>query len=95
VNPANVSATNAATGASVTAAGVAAGGFGPNGLPASTSGTTIVSAAGSAPVEPGTGTGIPGVPNTGLGNNLVLLAEIVLAGLIALMGAFYLGRKQA
>lgn len=96
VTPGAVSATNAATGAAVTPVGVAAGGFGPNGLPASTSGTIIVSALGSNPVPPGTTPDTtPGVPNTGLGGNIVLLAELALAGLIALMGAFYLGRKQA
>ncbi len=97
VAPGSVVATNAATGASVTPVGVVAGGFGPNGLPASTSGTVIVSAAGSAPVDPGTdtGSGTPGVPNTGLGSNMMLLGQLMLAGLIALLGAFYLGRKQA
>ncbi len=97
VTPGTVTATNAATGASVTPTGIAAGGFGPNGLPASTSGTVIVSAVGTAPVQPGTGdTGTtPGIPNTGLGGNAMLLVEILLAGVIALFGAFYLGRKQA
>ncbi len=98
VTPGSVAATNAATGASVTPVGIAAGGFGPNGLPASTSGTVIVSAQGSTPVTPGTGTGsgtgTPGVPNTGLGGNVALLATLVLAGMVALFGSFYLGRKQ-
>jgi hypothetical protein len=97
LTPGNVLATNAATGAAISPLAFPAGSFGPNGLPASTSGTTIVSAIGTAPVAPGTGTdgSTPGVPNTGLGGNIALLAELVLAGLIALMGAFYLGRKQA
>ncbi len=96
INPASVTASNASTGAVVTPVGVALGNFGPNGLPASTSGTTIVSAIGTAPVAPGTLPGTtPGVPNTGFGGNNALLAEIMLAGLIALIGAFYLGRTQA
>lgn len=96
VTPGNLGATNASTGAAVTAQGVPAGGFGPNGLPASTSGTIIVSAVGTAPVDPGTIPGTtPGVPNTGLGGNMQLLGVLMLAGLIALMGAFYLRRTQA
>lgn len=96
VIPGNVVAKNAATGLSITPIGIAAGAYGPNGLPASTSGTLIVSAAGSTPVPPVTDPDTtPGVPNTGLGNNIMLLGSLLLAGLIALMGAFYLGRKQA
>ncbi len=95
INPASVAVTNAATGVAVTPVGVPAGGTGPNGLPASTSGVTVVTAVGTAPVPPASGDTTPGVPNTGLGGNIVLLAELMLAGLIALFGAFYLGRKQA
>ena len=96
VAPNSVLATNAATGASVTPVGLPSGATGPNGLPASTSGTVIVSAVGTAPVTPGTGTGsdTPGVPNTGVGSEAGLLAVIAIAGIIALFGAFYLGRKQ-
>ncbi len=92
VNPSGVLATNAATGASVTPVGIAAGGVGPNGLPASTSGTVIVSAVGTTPVED-TDTN-PGIPNTGLGTNVSLMI-IAFAGLIALMGSLYLGRSRA
>lgn len=95
VNPSQVSVTNANTGAAVTAVGVASGGFGPNGLPASTSGTVVVTTAGSNPVPPTDTGSTPGVPNTGLGGSMTLLLELALAGLIALVGAFYLGRKQA
>jgi hypothetical protein len=96
VNPANVSATNAATGVSVTPAGVPSGGIGPNGLPASTSGTVIIAAVNSTPVPPGTDPDTtPGVPNTGLGSAGSMALMIVLAGIIALMGSFYLGRSRA
>lgn len=96
VTPGSVAATNAATGATVTPVGIPAGGTGPNGLPASTSGTIIVSAPGTAPVDPGTDTDTtPGVPNTGMGTETGFLALISIAGIIALFGAFYLGRKQA
>jgi hypothetical protein len=94
VNPGSVGATNASTGAAVTPVGVPAGGFGPNGLPASTSGTIIVTAVGSATTQPGdTGT-IPGVPNTGMGIDLTLMV-VALAGIIASAGALYLGRARA
>jgi LPXTG-motif cell wall-anchored protein len=36
----------------------------------------------------------PGVPNTGLGSSAGLLAVIAIAGIIALFGAFYLGRRR-
>ncbi len=99
VTPGNVRATNASTGAAVTPVGIPAGGTGPLGLPASTSGSVIVSAAGTTPVTPGTSTGTgtgstPGVPNTGLGSAAGLLSVIAIAGIIALLGAIYLGRKQ-
>jgi LPXTG-motif cell wall-anchored protein len=97
VTPGTVTASNASTGASVTPAGIPAGGTGPLGLPASTSGTVTVSAVGTAPVTPGTGTDMgstPGVPNTGLGSSAGLLAVIAIAGIIALFGAFYLGRRR-
>lgn len=95
INPGAVSATNASTGATVTPVAVAAGGTGPNGLPASTSGSIVVTAQGTTipgDTDPGT---TPGVPNTGAGSETGMLAVISIAGLIALMGAFYLGRKQA
>lgn len=95
ITPGSVMATNASSGGSVTAVGVAAGGTGPNGLPASTSGSVAVTAQGTTiPGDTDTGT-IPGVPNTGIGTGLGILAMISIAGLIALMGAFYLGRKHA
>jgi LPXTG-motif cell wall-anchored protein len=96
VTPGNVSATNTVTGTVATPVGIPAGGYGPNGLPASTSGTTLVSAVGSNTGGNGSGTGdtTPGVPNTGVGSAAGLLALISIAGIIALFGAFYLGRTK-
>lgn len=72
----------------------AAVGFGPSGLPASTSGTVTVTALGTAPVQPGSGTGAgttPGVPNTGAGGAAgAFLFVLALAALAAAAGAAYL-----
>ncbi len=98
VNPSSASATNASTGATITPTGFS--GTGPNGLPASTSGTVIVSAAtggtGGNGGSGGVGTNTPGVPNTGLGGNLATALGLLLAsGLIALGGYAYLSRRRA
>lgn len=85
VTPGSIAATNAATGASVTAAQF-------SGTGSATSGTVIVSAAGTSPVPPpstgGDDTGTPGVPNTGVGDAALFLLAI--AGLLALFGAAYI-----
>jgi hypothetical protein len=88
--PGNVGATNPTTGAAIT--GVPATGIGPNGLPAATSGTVIVT--GTVPGGGGgTGTTTPGIPNTGLGGNVAMtLGILLLAGLLALGGAALMRR---
>lgn len=94
INPASITATNAATGAPVVATGVV--GFGPNGLPASLSGSVIVSADAGTGTGTGTGTstGTPGVPDTGMGGTSALsLLALVLAGLVALVSGMYLRRS--
>ncbi len=96
INPANVGATNASTGAAVTASGVT--GFGPQGLPGSTSGTVIVSAAGSGSNTGGsTGgdSGTPGVPNTGAGGTAAgIILLLAAAGLAFVSGSAYLRKAH-
>lgn len=91
INPSAVSATNAATGAAVTPNAVV--GIGPNGLPASTSGTVIVSALGTNPVPPVPSDPTPGVPNTGAGGAMAAILLLMgIAGIVALSGSMYLRR---
>ncbi len=82
VAPGQVGATNPATGASII--GVPVTGTGPNGLPAATSGTVIV----TGTVTGGNGgTTTPGIPNTGLGGNIAMtMGVIALLALLALGG---------
>ncbi len=94
VNPSSITASNASTGAAVTATGVV--GFGPNGLPASLSGSVIVSADAGTGTGTGTGTstGTPTVPDTGMGGTVALsLFALALAGLVALGSGMYLRRS--
>jgi hypothetical protein len=90
INPSSVAASNASTGATVIPTALV--GTGPNGLPASTQGTVIVSAFGSGVGEGPTGdTGTPGAPNTGAGGLAVQLALILaLSATVAGGGAMYL-----
>lgn len=95
ITPSALTATNVSTGAAITP--TASVGFGPNGLPASTSGTVIVSSVDSAgEVDPAPGTGTPGVPNTGLGGNAAMtLALLLLSALVALGGVAFLRSRVA
>ncbi len=87
VVPANVGATNPTTGAAVT--GVATTGTGPNGLPAATTGTVIV----TGTVPGGNTTTTPGIPNTGLGGGMAMtLGALFLAALFALGSVAYMRR---
>lgn len=93
VTPGNVPATNASTGGSVIPTALV--GVGPNGLPAATQGTVIVTAVGSAIGEGPTGnTGTPGAPNTGAGGLAVQIALILaLSATVAAGGAMYLRHR--
>jgi len=84
INASAIAAVDAVTGATITAS--PASGIGPNGNPAATTGTIIVSAAtGIPPIDPGT----PGVPNTGAGGSAQTALILALSALIALVGAVY------
>ena len=87
INPAAIVATNVTTGAGVTPTAVV--GVGPNNLPASLGGTVLV----SGPADTGTGTGTPGVPDTGAGDTMNTLFILVLSALVALVSGFYLRRS--
>ncbi len=93
ITPSAFSATNASTGASITP--TASIGFGPNGLPASTNGTVIVTSVDSAGEDTTSEPSAPGVPNTGLGGGaLMTLGMLLLSALLALSGAMLLRRTQ-
>lgn len=90
ISPSGVVATDVVTGATVTPTAVV--GAGPNGLPAASSGTVIVSAStgtGGNGGTGGTGDDTPGIPNTGAGDINTMIA-LALAGIIALGGTLYL-----
>ncbi|MBV9159379.1 MAG: hypothetical protein JO019_02150, partial [Candidatus Kaiserbacteria bacterium] len=104
-DPGSVSATNS-SGGTVTATPVV--GVGPNGLPASLSGTVIVTdttgtgtgttgtgtgTTGTGTGTTGTSTGTPGIPNTGVGDVAQTFAILAAAALIALASGFYLRRS--
>jgi hypothetical protein len=77
-----------------------AGALGDSGSALPTSGTITVASAGSGNgTGTGTGTGgtgIPGIPNTGAGGNAVAsVLMLALAGLLAVAGSLYLGRRAA
>ena len=59
-------------------------------------GTTIYAPGGGtvpAPTDPGTGTGTPGVPNTGMGDTMSTLFILALSALVALGSGLYLRRS--
>ncbi|MHB1086197.1 MAG: hypothetical protein ACYCZ0_00425 [Minisyncoccota bacterium] len=93
ITPSAFSVTNASSGASITP--TASIGFGPNGLPASTSGTVIVTSVDSAGEDTTGEPTTPGVPNTGLGGGASMtLGMLLLTALLALSGAMLLRRTQ-
>lgn len=86
VDPAQIIATNAATGARVSVSGGSA----------SLSGTVIVTDSMGTGTGTGTGTstGTPGIPNTGLGGDIVAsLFVLALSGLAALGGGIFVRRS--
>lgn len=86
IEPSGIVAVDAVSGTAITPTAVV--GTGPNGLPAATSGTIIVSAyTGGGDTDNGNET--PGVPNTGAGDINTLIA-LAIAGIIALGGTLYL-----
>ncbi len=96
VAPNAFSATNAATGATITPVPVV--GNGANGLPASTSGVVIVSGSTGGTGSTGGSTGggtTPGIPNTGLGGTaMATFAVLLLSALVALGGTMFLRRVR-
>jgi hypothetical protein len=94
LTPSQIVAT--ADGATVTPSGA----LGESGSPLPTAGTVAVAAAGTGTggtgTGTGTGTGIPGIPNTGAGGNAIAsVVMLALAGLLAVAGSLYLGRRAA
>jgi hypothetical protein len=94
LTPSQIAAT--ANGTTITPAGA----LGDTGSALPTSGTiTVASASSGTGTGTGTGTGgtgVPGIPNTGAGGNAaVSVVMLALAGLLAVAGSIYLGRRTA